>query len=179
MQPARLATALLLGVVAAAPAWADDVAVAAPAVADGAEPALPTAVPAPPRWTAGGAFETGGYRMSVSRGAFDVGLRFEQRAIALRPTETHAEPATFTLPTLSFELRSISAAPATGSSLAERALGSAAAATAPASKVGVEWKPAQSQVFFHGGVGVRLNGDDSVVMRLRKGTLGFYMQRAF
>jgi len=47
------------------------------------------------------------------------------------------------------------------------------------SKVGIEWKPAQSQVFFNGGVGVRLTGDDSVVMRLRKGTLGLYVKRSF
>ena len=54
-----------------------------------------------------------------------------------------------------------------------------ASAAANVSKVGIEWKPAQSQIFFRGGVGVRLNGDDSVVMRLRKGTFGLYMHRSF
>jgi hypothetical protein len=81
------------------------------------------------------------------------------------------------LPALSLGLRSVEG-PASGSSLAERALGSAT--TEPAvSKVGIQWKPAQSRVFLHQGLGFRLGGDDRVVMRLRKGSLGIYMQRRF
>jgi hypothetical protein len=106
-------------------------------------------------------------------------MRFEPRTVALRPTETRAEPTSLTLPSLSLEVRSISASPATASSLAARAVGAANDAETSVSKVGIEWKPAQSQVFFSGGVGVRLSGDDSVVMRLRKGTLGVYMKRSF
>jgi hypothetical protein len=183
MHTARVTATLLLGIVAAGPSFADDAAAAAST--DGAsvvdpEPALAQPAPAASRWRAAGVLEADGYRMSVSRGALDVGMRFEPRTLALRPNQTRAEPATLTLPALSFELRSISAGPATASNLAERALGTATPALESAvSKVGIEWKPAQSQVFFNGGVGVRLTGDDSVVMRLRKGTLGVYVKRSF
>jgi hypothetical protein len=105
-------------------------------------------------------------------------MRFEPRTVALRPTDVRSEPPTLTLPAVSVEIRSVAETPLAASSLAERALGTVAGAET-VSKVGIEWKPAQSQVFFRGGVGVRLNGDDSVVMRLRKGTLGIYMHRRF
>jgi hypothetical protein len=177
MQTSRIAAALLLGLVAAAPACADESASAEPVRGEDAQP--PVAPPATaPRWTAGGALQPDGYRMSVSRGSIDLGMRFEPRFVPLRPTETRSEPATVTLPAVSLELRSVSPGPAMASSLAARALGTADD-TATVSKVGIEWKPAQSQIFFRGGVGVRLSGDDSVVMRLRKGTLGVYMQRRF
>jgi len=180
MHSARVIATLLLGTIAAGPAFADDAAASAGAtVAADPEPAAAqTAAPAP-RWRALGTVEPDGFRMSLSRGAFDVGMRFEPRTVALRPTETRAEPTSLTLPSLSLEVRSISASPATASSLAARAVGAANDAETSVSKVGIEWKPAQSQVFFSGGVGVRLSGDDSVVMRLRKGTLGVYMQRRF
>jgi len=176
----RTAAALLVGLVAAGPSFADETAstgVDAAARAEGDGALLPAATPAP-RWTAGGTLRPDGYRMSVSRGAIGLGMRFEPRVVPLRPTETPVEPPTLTLPAVSLELRSVAAPPATASSLAERALGTGSDGTA-VSKVGIEWKPAQSQIFFRGGVGVRLGGDDSVVMRLRKGTLGVYMQRAF
>jgi hypothetical protein len=176
MHSARVIATLLLGTIAAGPAFADDAAASAGAtVAADPEPAAASA----PRWRALGTVEPDGFRMSLSRGAFDVGMRFEPRTVALRPTETRAEPTSLTLPSLSLEVRSISASPATASSLAARAVGAANDAETSVSKVGIEWKPAQSQVFFSGGVGVRLSGDDSVVMRLRKGTLGVYMKRSF
>jgi len=177
----RTAAVLLVGLVAGGHAFADEPATAA--VADAAarteadDVTLPTAAPAP-RWTAGGTLRPDGYRMSVARGALGLGMRFEPRIVPLRPTETPVEPTTLTLPAVSVELRSVAAQPAAASSLAERALGAGSDGTT-VSKVGIEWKPAQSQIFFRGGVGVRLSGDDSVVMRLRKGTLGFYMQRNF
>ena len=177
MHSARLIATLVLGTIAAGPSFADD---AAPASAADPEPAAAqTAAPAP-RWRAAGTIDSDGYRMSLSRGAVDVGMRFEPRTVPLRPTETRAEPPTLTLPALSLELRSISATPAPAGNLAARAVGTARdAETTSVSKVGIEWKPAQSQVFFSGGVGVRLTSDDSVVMRLRKGTLGVYMKRSF
>ncbi|MDQ6640570.1 MAG: hypothetical protein M3Z15_13030, partial [Pseudomonadota bacterium] len=82
------------------------------------------------------------------------------------------------LPAVSLGLRSINTGPAPASSLVERALGSAPAVPYE-SKVGIEWKPAQSQVFLNQGVGFRLGGDDRLTMRLRKGSLGLYMKRSF
>jgi len=182
MHSARVIATLLLGTIAAGPSFADDAAAASAGAASAADPdpaAAQTAAPAP-RWRAVGTVEADGYRMSLSRGAVDVGMRFEPRTVPLRPTETRPEPASLTLPALSLELRSISAAPAPAGNLAARAVGTAGdVERATVSKVGIEWKPAQSQVFFSGGVGVRLSGDDSVVMRMRKGTLGVYMKRSF
>jgi len=173
----RRATALLLGLVAGGPSFADDQAAATePARAEVPEAA--TVPAAAPRWAAGGTMRADGYQMSVARGSFGVGMRFEPRILPLRPTETATEPTTLTLPAVSVELRSVAAQPVVASSLVERALGGDSEATT-VSKVGIEWKPAQSQIFFRGGVGLRLSGDDSVVMRLRKGTLGVYMQRRF
>jgi hypothetical protein len=47
------------------------------------------------------------------------------------------------------------------------------------SRVGIEYKPAQSQVFLNHGLGFRLGGDDKLTMRLRKGSLGLYLKRNF
>ena len=178
MATRRATAVLLLGFVAGGPSFADDQAAppAEPARAEAPEAA--TVAPAAPRWTAGGMMRVDGYQMSVSRGSFGLGMRFEPRILPLRPTETSTEPTTLTLPAVSVELRSVAAQPPVASSLVQRALGGGSEETT-VSKVGIEWKPAQSQIFFRGGVGMRLNGDDSVVMRLRKGTLGVYMQRRF
>ena len=121
------------------------------------------------------------YRWELSRGALDVGLRFEARAAAVLPINARfdsAAPAGSTLPALSLGLHRLSEGPAPAGSLVERALGSATAAPS-VSKVAIEWKPAQSQVFFHQGLGFRLAGDDKLTMRLRKGSLGVYMQHRF
>ena len=64
------------------------------------------------------------------------------------------------------------------SHLVDRTLGSGSAVPA-VSRVGIEYKPAQSQVFLNQGLGFRLNGDDKLTMRLRKGSLGLYFKRNF
>ena len=46
-------------------------------------------------------------------------------------------------------------------------------------KVGIEWKPAQSRVFLNQGLGIRLDGDDRVMVRMRKGSLGLYLRSNF
>jgi hypothetical protein len=155
-----------------------------------AEPAAPAPVlearagdvaPPPVRWTASGAAESGGYRWSLSRGALDIGVHFEARAAAARPVDARfdsAATAGSTLPGLSLGLRNVSAGPAPASSLVERALGSEAAVPY-VSKVGIEWKPPQSQVFLNQGLAFRLGGDDRVTMRMRKGSLGIFMKRNF
>lgn len=188
MQTPRLLLPLLLCLLAAG-----RVSLAAEPEAAPAEPAVPRAdaeplllpllpTPAPAaRWSASGAAEDGGYRLSLSRGSLDLGIRFEARVAAPRPIDARydsAAPPGVTLPSLSFGLRSVAAGPTAASSLAERALGTSTVVPA-VSKVGIEWKPAQSQVFFHQGVGFRLGGDDRLVMRLRRGSLGVYMQRTF
>ena len=153
-----------------------------------AEPAAPApvlearagAVAPPLRWTASGAAEAGGYRWSLSRGALDIGVHFEARAAAARPVDARfdsAAAAGSTLPGLSLGLRNVSAGPAPASSLVERALGSEAVPYV--SKVGIEWKPPQSQVFLNQGLAFRLGGDDRVTMRMRKGSLGIFMKRNF
>ena len=81
------------------------------------------------------------------------------------------------LPALSFGLRSVSAA-APASNLVDRTLGSDTAVPS-VSRVGIEYKPAQSPVFLNHGVGFRLGGDDKLTMRLRKGSLGLYFKRNF
>ena len=133
------------------------------------------------RWAADGTAEQGGYRWSLSRGALDLGLRFEPRIAAARPIDARydsAAPAGVTLPSISFGLRSVVARPAPAGSLVERALGSETSVP-EVSKIGIEWKPARSQVFFHRGIGFRLGGDDRLVMRLRRSAIGIYMHRTF
>jgi hypothetical protein len=188
MRTSRVLTPLLLTLLGSAgPSLADESVAAVAAAAARSEveepavsQALPAAVPKP-RWSMSGAAEQGGYRLSLSRGALDLGMRFEPPPAAARPNDARFDstaPVGVTLPALSLGLRSIAAGPATASSLAERALGGAAPAY-EVSKVGIEWKPAQSQVFFHQGIGFRLGEDERLTMRLRKGSFGLYMQRKF
>ena len=47
------------------------------------------------------------------------------------------------------------------------------------SRVGLEWKPAPSRLFLNRGLGIRLDGDDRLTMRLRKGSLGLFVQTPF
>ncbi len=138
-------------------------------------------VPESVRWSASGETADGGYRMSLSRGAVDLGMHFEPRIAALGPIDARSDnpaPPRSVLPALSFGLRRVSAGPAPASSLVERALGSNASVPY-LSKVGIEWKPVRSQVFLNQGLGFRLGGDDRVTMRLRKGSLGLYYKRNF
>ncbi|HSC63868.1 MAG TPA: hypothetical protein VLD35_09555 [Caldimonas sp.] len=131
------------------------------------------------RWVASGEPSAGGYRLSLARGELDLGLDFQRRVAAMRAADARldsAAPPGATLPALSFGLRSVGA-PAPASSLVDRTL--AAAASPSVSRVGIEYKPAQSQFFLNHGLGFRLSGDDRVTMRLRKGSLGIYMKRTF
>ena len=159
----------------------------APLAAPVAETAPATAIatapaPAPQTWRASGGPAAGGsYRWLLSRGPLDVGLRFEPQLLAPLPIDARfdsAAPLVADLPSLSLGLTEVAAGPASASSLIERALGGSAGVSY-VRKIGIEWKPAQSQVFFHQGLGVRLSGDDRLTMRLRKGSLGIYMQRNF
>ena len=48
------------------------------------------------------------------------------------------------------------------------------------SKIGVEWKPAEPEInFLREGLGIRLEGNNRMTVRLRKGMLGIYMHRKF
>ena len=176
MSPSPLSCLLCL-LATAGPAVAGEPPVALASVdAKGGETPPPAA-----RWSASGEPAEGGYRMSLSRGALDFGMYFEPRVAAARSLDARfdsAAPVGAMLPALSVGLRSVSAGPAPASSLVERALGSATGVPYE-SKVGIEWKPVQSQVFLNHGVGVRLSGDDRVTMRLRKGSLGLYLKRNF
>lgn len=151
---------------------------------DAEVPAVPDALASPterPRWLLSGAPAYDGYRLSLSRGSLDFGLHFESRLTAPRAIDARFDsvaPPGATLPALSIGLRSVSAGPITTSNLAGRVLGSSASEPY-VSKVGIEWKPAQSQVFFQHGLGFRLGEDERLMMRLRKGSLGFYMDRKF
>ncbi len=151
------------------------------AAGDGLEGEALVAPAVAARWSLSGAPADGGYRLSLSRGSLDLGLHFESRLVAPRGIDARfdsAAPPGATLPGLSIGLRSVSAGPTAASSLAERALGSSTSEPY-VSKVGIEWKPAQSQVFFYRGLGFRLNDDDRLTMRLRRGWFGIYMDRNF
>jgi hypothetical protein len=134
---------------------------------------------APSRWSANGEPSEAGYRWSLARGGLDVGLDFQRRVAAARSADARvdsAAPPGTMLPALSFGVRNVSApVPA---SLVDRTVG-AATALPYVSRMGIEYKPAQSQVFLNQGLGFRLAGDDRLTMRLRKGSLGIYMKRTF
>ena len=151
---------------------------AAPA-ADG-EDAAAKLVPAAAHWSAAGEPSDAGYRLSLVRGAVDVGLDFQRRLAVARSGDARidsAAPAGAMLPALSFGLRSVSA-PMPAAHLVDRTLGSSAALPS-VSRVAIEYKPAQSQVFLNHGLGFRLGGDDRLTMRLRKGSVGIYLKRKF
>ena len=151
--------------------------------AEAAEPAPPAATQElGPRWSARSSLSDGAYRSAFSRGRLDVGVRFDAPVRAVRSGEPPLDPVLAYVPpapTLSVGLRSTPAGTvATAGSLLERATG-ATIGQPPERKVGLEWKPAQSRIFLNRGVGIRLDGDDRVTMRLKKGSLGLYMQSAF
>ena len=131
------------------------------------------------RWSADAEALPGGYRWSLSRGVVDMGLRFESASPWLRPHEARTEsagPLMGGLPAVSFGLRQAIAERPAGS-LLSRASG---ATSSFVSKVGIEWKPAESRVnFLREGLGIRLDGNDRMTVRLRKGVIGVYMHRKF
>ena len=160
-------------------------AIAGPAVAgepasDGAAGDGSDVVPVAARWSASGEPSDAGYRVALARGGLDVGLDFQRRLAAARAADARADsaaPPGTMLPALSFGLRSVSA-PAPASNLVDRTLASGAALPS-VSRVGIEYKPAQSRVTLNQGLGFRLGGDDKLTMRLRKGSLGLYFKRNF
>ena len=151
----------------------------APAAASGQ--ALPVgSASSPRRWVTSAEWSHRSYRWSAQRGPVDVGIGFDASDAPLNPLDLHhdaAAPLVPTLPTISLGMRRAgSVIPA---SLLERALG-ASDPGGSVSRVGIEWKPAQPQVaFLRGGLGVRLDGNDRMTVRLRKGMLAIYMHRKF
>jgi len=132
------------------------------------------------RWSALGEPSDAGYRVSLARGGLDVGLDFQRRLATVRAADARADsaaPPGAMLPALSFGLRSV-VTPAPASNLVDRTL-SANAEAPVVSRVGIEYKPAQSPVFLNQGLGFRLGGEDKLTMRLRKGSLGIYLKRTF
>lgn len=133
------------------------------------------------RWSSSAELSGGQYRWSASRGSLDVGMNFVMPAQDGRRVDLRADnagPLVPTLPSLSVGFRRESHA-ATATTLLDRSTGSTRDASY-VSKIGLEWKPPQSQVnFLREGLGIRLDGHDRMTVRLRKGVLGLYMQRKF
>lgn len=200
--PTLIPAALALALLAAAPARANEpaavsaeaVAVATPATSAAERPAQAraeaalvveptswreTASPSRPakRWATSAEVDSGSYRVSLSRGNFDMGMGFDAPAGISTRTARSVDPAgpiPATLPSLSVGLRR-DTGPAP-SSLIERARAEGAAPSST-QRVGLEWKPAQSSLFVRGGV--RLTGDDRVTMRVKSGRVGVYMKSTF
>ena len=132
-------------------------------------------------WVTSAEWSGRSYRWSAQRGPLDIGLAFDASDPALAPVELSREASAVlvpTLPTISLGLRR--GGPADASTLLQRAFGAADGNGASVSRVGIEWKPAQPQVnFLREGLGVRLDGNDRMTVRLRKGMIGIYMHRKF
>jgi hypothetical protein len=137
-------------------------------------------VAAPARWRSSSELTAHGYRVSLTRGSLDLGLHFEtlsSRVGAEQAIPDPPGPAVSTLPSLSFGLRQGS--PTTAGTLLERSTGGGPSSSY-VSRFGVEWKPAESRVnFLREGLGIRLEGNDRMTVRLRKGVIGVYMHRKF
>ncbi len=134
-----------------------------------------------PRWSASSALSEGSYRSALSRGKLDFGVKFDAPVRAARSGEGSIEPvAAFVapLPTLSVGLRNVATAPTPAGALLDRATGASFQGQRE-SRVGLEWKPSQSRLFLNRGLGIRLDGDDRLTMRLKKGSLGLFMQTRF
>jgi len=147
----RLALPLLLCSLAIAGRAAAD----EPAAQVEAELSAIDVAPAAARWSASGAPSAAGYRLSLARGDLDLGLDFQGRVAATRAADARVDsavPPGATLPALSLGLRSVGA-PAPASSLVDRTLGARPASYV--SRVGIEYKPAQSQFFLNQGLGFR------------------------
>jgi hypothetical protein len=140
---------------------------------------LPTVAPAALRWRSSAELVGDAYHFSLMRGGLDLGMSFDTATRASRPHDVRVDtqgPVISTLPSVSLGLRSVHDMPA--SSLLARA--SAGSDRASESRVGIQWKPAQSQVsFLREGLGMRLDSNESITMKLRKGLFGVYLQRRF
>ena len=148
----------------------------------GERPVAGRAATARSRWSAAADLSGGDYRLGVHRGSLDLGLSFASTAPSGRAFDFRSEqtgPIVPMLPSLSLGLRRSSGSAPSASSLLERATG-ADSGNAYVSRIGLEWKPAQPQVnFLREGLGIRLDNNDRMSLRLRKGVLGVYMQRKF
>ena len=136
---------------------------------------------AAPRWSASSALSDGSYRSALSRGKLDFAMKFDAPVRSARPGDGPVEPVAAyvaPLPTLSVGLRNVATGPTPAGALLDRATG-ASARDQRESRVGLEWKPSQSRVFLNRGLGIRLDGDDRLTMRLKKGSLGLFMQTRF
>jgi hypothetical protein len=55
-----------------------------------------------------------------------------------------------------------------------------ALADAPETRIGIQWKPAPSQIdLLRGDIGLKLEGAEHLSIRLRKGSFGIYLNRKF
>ena len=144
-------------------------------------PASPVASASPERrWVMSVEWSGRSYRWSAQRGRVDLGIAFDAWDATSSPLDLHRDAAALlvpTLPTISLGMRQPGrVSPAT---LLERAFGASELGGADG-RVGIEWKPAQPQVeFLRGGLGVRLDGNDRMTVRLRKGMFAIYMHRKF
>ena len=141
----------------------------------------PESVPAAAstRWLTSAELNGHAYRFSLARGELDLGMTFDTPTRASHPQDVRIDaqgPVLSTLPSVSLGLHHAHELPA--SSLLARA--TAAAKPDSESRVGIQWQPAQSQVnFLREGLGMRLDSNESITMRLRKGLFGVYLQRRF
>jgi hypothetical protein len=134
-------------------------------------------------WSATTELTAEGYSWSLRRDAVAIGMRFAvpEGRLPLRTAAPWNRSAFLELPALSlgFHWLSPSLAPVPSSAL-DRALQAREPSSASRGKVALEWKPAESQVnFLREGLGFRLDGNDRMTVRLRKGVLGIYLQRKF
>ena len=180
---ARVAALAILAVLAAVLAA---VAPSAARAADaGGEPApavssLPRDGPVAAKpWSTTARYAGGNYQWLATRGPLDFSLGFDtpgrMSAMVADTRLPTGGPFVQTLPTLSLDLRDVDGPSVRGLRQAEHA-----DTVTSDRRVGIQWKPAESQLLFlRQGLGVRLSGDDRFTMRLRKGTLSVYMKREF
>jgi len=133
------------------------------------------------RWHSSATLVDDAYRVSLQRGRLDLGMSFDTAARASHPHDVRVDgqgPVISTLPSVSLGLVRFTGHDATASSLLARA--TADGNRGSESRVGVQWKPAESQAkFLREGLGMRLDSNESITMRLRKGLFGVYLQRRF
>ena len=141
------------------------------------------------RWLLRSDVSAGAARWSASRGPLDLGLALEREDVPGASTAGAAFRERFAtagdampMPSINVGLRRSrgDAASTTAASLLERATQADGRASSYASKLGVEWKPAGSRVsVLREGLGMRLQGNDRMTLRLRHGRLKVYLFRAF
>ena len=158
-----------------------DASPAEPAAAIGQSRLATDATPTPIRWSSTAELVGNSYRWSLSRGSLDFGLRFDVPANGQRSFDARPDlpgPIVSTWPSVSVGVRH-GAGQSWRGTLLDRAMAASAGDTY-VSKVGVEWKPAESRMnFLRDGLGIRLEGNDRMTVRLRKGVLGIYLHRKF